>query len=76
MGALQFYLSGRTSAGIRLKYSPPLADKYAAKAYEGIDYVAARLVEVIEPDNQYPQALLQEELSRAKPQDTQGLISR
>jgi hypothetical protein len=54
------------------KYSPLLADKYAAKAYDGIDYVAARLVEVIEPDNQYPQSLLQEELSRAKPQEHPG----
>lgn len=58
------------------KYSPLLADKYAAKAYQGIDYVAARLVEIIEPNNRYPEALLQEELSRATPQEYPGFDIR
>lgn len=58
------------------KYSPLLADKYAAKAYEGIERVAAQLVEVIDPGNQYPETLLQDELSRIKPQEYPGFDVR
>lgn len=45
-------------------YSPLLADKYAANAYDGVDKVAAQIVEVIDPDNQYPDQLIQEELAK------------
>jgi len=58
------------------EYSPLLADKCAAKAYEGIDKVAARLVEVIDPHNKYPELLVQEELLRARAELSQEMDVR
>ena len=57
-------------------HSPLLADKYAAQAYEGVEKVAARLVEVIDPSNEYPSKLLQEELSQIKPEKYPGFDVR
>lgn len=58
------------------KYSPLLADKYAAQAYDGVDKVAAKLVEVIDPNNQYPSLLMQEELAKLEPADYPGIDVR
>lgn len=49
------------------KYSPLLADKFAAQAYEGIDKVTSQLVEVIDPANDYPNQLLQKTLEQNEP---------
>lgn len=58
------------------KFSPLLADKIAAQAYEGVDKVAAKLVEVIDPENQYPDQVMQEELAMLKPQEYPGFDIR
>ena len=47
-----------------MKYSPLLADKYALEAYIGIDAVAAKLIERIDPKNEFPESLQQDELSK------------
>jgi hypothetical protein len=52
-----------------IEYSPLLADKYAAQAYDGVNKVASKLVEVIDPTNQYPDTLIQEELAKLEPTD-------
>ncbi len=50
------------------EYSSLLADKVAAQAHEGVNNVVAQLVEVIDPTNEYPNTLLQEQLSKIRPQ--------
>jgi hypothetical protein len=51
-------------------YSTLLADKLAAKAYEGIDKVASQLIEVIDPKNRFPEKLTQQELQKAVPENS------
>ncbi len=57
-------------------YSPLLADKWAAKSYEGIDKVAAQLVEVIDPENQYLDQFVQQELAKQKSEEYPGFDIR